>query len=228
MSEQKVSIHAGGPAVVTGNVPLRRAQITPEGHGYKWDNAQDIPHEETYALCRCGKSQNKPFCDGSHVAAGFKGEENADRKPYLERSQYYSGEKVTLADDDRCAFARFCHGEGGDAWSQAMYAKTDDEAKSAAQVIDHCPSGRLSRTNPERTEILSNETEVGITLIEDPEKGCSGGIYVHGSIPLESSDGTLYELRDRYDLCRCGATRNQPFCNAMHVNLGFDDGHIDG
>ena len=211
-----------------GDVPLRRAQITPEGHGYKWDHVEEIEHDEEYHLCRCGQSANKPFCDGTHAKVGFEGKEVADRTPYLERSQFFGGEKVTLADDDRCAFARFCHGEAGDAWSQAMYARTDEQAKEAAEVIDACPAGRLARTNAEQNALLPVEVEPGITLIEDPQKGCSGGIFVHGNIPLESADGTLYEQRDRYDLCRCGATRNQPFCNAMHVNMGFDDGHING
>ena len=33
-----------------------------------------FPVRETLALCRCGASKNKPFCDGSHRHAGFKAE----------------------------------------------------------------------------------------------------------------------------------------------------------
>jgi CDGSH-type Zn-finger protein len=35
------------------------------------------PGKETVALCRCGQSKNKPFCDGSHRACGFQAAETA-------------------------------------------------------------------------------------------------------------------------------------------------------
>lgn len=35
------------------------------------------PGKETVALCRCGQSKNKPFCDGSHKACGFQAGEVA-------------------------------------------------------------------------------------------------------------------------------------------------------
>ena len=37
-----------------------------------------LPAEETMALCRCGASKNKPFCDGTHAVIGFSGENTAD------------------------------------------------------------------------------------------------------------------------------------------------------
>ena len=46
-------------------------------------------------------------------------------------------------------------------------------------------------------------------------------MFVHGRIALEAADGTEYERRNRYALCRCGVSRNKPFCDAMHVNVGF-------
>ncbi|PZC47570.1 MAG: Zn-finger domain of CDGSH type-containing protein [Chloroflexi bacterium] len=35
-------------------------------------NAVALPEGSKVALCRCGQSENKPFCDGGHKAAGFK------------------------------------------------------------------------------------------------------------------------------------------------------------
>jgi CDGSH-type Zn-finger protein len=38
------------------------------------------PGKETVALCRCGQSKNKPFCDGSHKVCGFAAAETAKPK----------------------------------------------------------------------------------------------------------------------------------------------------
>jgi CDGSH-type Zn-finger protein/uncharacterized Fe-S cluster protein YjdI len=48
-----------GPLLVRGNLEIRTASGRAAWHG------------KSAALCRCGASQNKPFCDGSHKAAGF-------------------------------------------------------------------------------------------------------------------------------------------------------------
>jgi CDGSH-type Zn-finger protein len=48
-----------GPLLVTGNLEIV------SGTGRTTDKVAKT------ALCRCGQSKNKPYCDGSHVAAGF-------------------------------------------------------------------------------------------------------------------------------------------------------------
>ena len=50
----------GGPIYVRGGIPIASLDGTP----YEVRNR--------VALCRCGASQNKPFCDGSHVDAAFR------------------------------------------------------------------------------------------------------------------------------------------------------------
>ena len=57
----RVQILKDGPLLVTGNFIVRDA------------NKKKIHHEsEVAALCRCGHSSKKPFCDGSHLIKGFK------------------------------------------------------------------------------------------------------------------------------------------------------------
>ena len=42
-------------------------------------DGRELPIKEKAALCRCGASRNKPFCDGSHREAGFKSALGASR-----------------------------------------------------------------------------------------------------------------------------------------------------
>jgi hypothetical protein len=99
--------------------------------------------------------------------------------------------------------------------------KLREEAIKAA--VD-CPAGRLVQHDKraDYTEI-EPEYQPAIELLEDPDKQCSGPIFVKGRVPLLSSKGFTYEVRNRYALCRCGGSQNKPFCDAMHVNLGFND-----
>lgn len=59
-----ITPYPDGPLLVRGDIELR----TPEGEIIR-------PHRRTMALCRCGLSVIKPFCDGTHKAAGFRTEE---------------------------------------------------------------------------------------------------------------------------------------------------------
>ena len=56
-----IKVRKDGPYLVTGG-----AEITDAA-----GNPIEAPNPENFALCRCGKSANKPFCDGAHSAAGF-------------------------------------------------------------------------------------------------------------------------------------------------------------
>ncbi|HVP41942.1 MAG TPA: CDGSH iron-sulfur domain-containing protein [Terriglobales bacterium] len=44
-------------------------------------NQYDLTGKPVFALCRCGHSSNKPFCDGTHGKVGFQAEETAPKKP---------------------------------------------------------------------------------------------------------------------------------------------------
>ncbi|MCF6093768.1 CDGSH iron-sulfur domain-containing protein [Microaerobacter geothermalis] len=65
MSDVVIKKLDDGPFLVTGPVRLE------DGKG----NAYDV--NEQFAICRCGASKNKPFCDGSHKQVGFKDDSTA-------------------------------------------------------------------------------------------------------------------------------------------------------
>ena len=51
----------------------------------KWIEGQTYPEQAAYALCRCGHSAKKPYCDGSHARVRFDGAETASREPIESR-----------------------------------------------------------------------------------------------------------------------------------------------
>ena len=229
-SGMKITVLKDGPLKVEGNVPLKERTITPHDHGFEWTEGRTFDTEETYFLCRCGKSENKPFCDGSHSKVNFDGEEVASKTPYEERAELYEGPDggIDLADDERCALARFCHSySGSEVWTLTSHSG-DERAKEAVKFhATQCPAGRLTPYEKDGLPV-EREFEPAVYIVQDPEKGVSASIDVQGGIPLEDANGEPYELRNRYALCRCGGSENKPFCDATHVVTGFDDGHING
>lgn len=221
-----IRILKDGPYLVTGGIPLKEKIITPQGAGYVYRDGAVFPQAQTYTLCRCGKSQNPPFCDGRHQ--GFDGTETASRLPFDQRAQVIPGDKIDLMDDQRCAFARFCHRQGGDAWELAENSPNPGDKEEAILAAVECPAGRLVPIDKQTGQPIEPEYEPGIDVLQDPEEGVSCGLFVKGGIPIQSCNGTTYEVRNRVMLCRCGASRNKPFCDAMHVSISYGDGRQNG
>lgn len=222
-----IRIVENGPYLVTGNVPLYELIIASEGPNYVFQPGRTFPRMEEYALCRCGQSKNKPFCDGTHVGARFNGTEKADRRPYQSQANRLYGPNLTLTDrEELCAFARFCHAEGTSVWALTEHSNDPASRALAIETACNCPSGRLVAWDRETNQAIEPEYEPSIVLIQDPERECSGPLFVRGGIQIVSSDGFAYEIRNRVTLCRCGRSLNKPFCDAMHVSYHFSDGQV--
>ncbi|HVI42392.1 MAG TPA: CDGSH iron-sulfur domain-containing protein [Anaerovoracaceae bacterium] len=219
----KIKIVRGGPYIVSGNVPLSEKIITPKAKGYEYKDGRVFPQSETYALCRCGKSKNPPYCDGSHEKVGFSGTETASRLKYADRAEILVGPGIDLMDDNRCAFARFCHEEHGNVWELVENSDIPKYREEAIKAASDCPAGRLVAVEKNGKEI-EPEYEPAVEILQDPQNRVSGPIFVKGNIPIESSDGFTYEIRNRVTLCRCGKSQNKPFCDATHVTIKYTDG----
>ncbi|NLX63802.1 MAG: iron-binding protein [Clostridiaceae bacterium] len=218
----RIKILKNGPYLVTGNIPLSEKIIRYVDKKYKYIDGRKFPQSEKYLLCRCGMTKNTPFCDGTHVKIGFDGTETAPNNTYESRSELLEGPGIDLLDDKRCALAWFCHREKGDVWELVMNSDNEENIQEAIRGACECPSGRLVARDKQGNEI-EPEYEPSIDIIQDYQMKVSGGIFVKGRIPIESSDGSTYEIRNRVVLCRCGKSHNKPFCDGTHVKVGYID-----
>jgi len=218
-SGAKIEITKDGPYLVSGDLPLSEQRIATnaEGDSLDYQEGKKYPAQSQYALCRCGQSANKPFCDGSHNKARFDGTETASRQPYLEQAETIEGPALVLTDQENlCAFARFCDPKGR-IWNLVKQSDDPEARRLTEFEAAHCPAGRLVVWDRETGKPIEPKFAPSLGLIEDTAKQVGGPIWVRGGIPLVSADGTTYEIRNRMTLCRCGRSSNKPFCDGTHA-----------
>lgn len=197
-----------GPYLVKGLTQLRNSKH------------EDLPTKETTALCRCGASGNKPFCDGTHAAVGFDDTRAAAAPPTHERDRY-EGDSITILDNRAvCSHAGFCTTGLSAVWRMKQEPWIDPDAADREAIIDtinQCPSGALSY-QINGTEEPRADVAPAILVSEN------GPYHVVGGLPLDgSTNGQKPQLEALYALCRCGHSKNKPFCDGAHWAVKFSD-----
>lgn len=170
------------------------------------------------ALCRCGASKNKPFCDGSHVGIGFSDQLREDRVP--DQGDVYEGERIVIFDNrGLCSHAGHCTTHlpavfrmGPEPWIDPNGAPPEE----VRRVIDMCPSGALRYAEPnEQPAEREQEPEIHI--------GLNGPYEVRGGVALDGFELGKGAPQGHYTLCRCGHSWNKPRCDGSHWYAAFKD-----
>jgi CDGSH-type Zn-finger protein len=222
-----ITVTETGPYLVFGRPPMAQQIIMPNDEGNSWEFREGkvfSTDNQPTALCRCGESRNKPYCDGAHLKADWDAHLTADNKPLLDGAETFDGPTLTLTDNDKfCVFARFCDANGR-VWN--LVGSSDDIAARELTIreANYCPGGRLSAWDKRSEMPFEPKYAPTIGLIEDPALHVSGGLWVRGGIPVSREDGITYEIRNRTVLCRCGQSSNKPFCDGTHASMKFKDG----
>jgi CDGSH-type Zn-finger protein len=209
-SRPKIKGLKNGPFMVTNLSRL----LTSEGKSIKTT-------PEVY-LCRCGKSNIRPFCDGTHERAGFTSTKEEGRLP--DRVKDYEGKEITIHDNrGACSHAEHCVKELPSVWDMKAKPWIDPNGASVEEiirVIEMCPSGALSYTK-DGVKHDSVERDPSVHLSKD------GPYLVVGGVELEDDAGSVPESKEHYTLCRCGAAKNKPFCDGTHWNVDFKHDESD-
>ncbi|MCZ6529484.1 MAG: CDGSH iron-sulfur domain-containing protein [Chloroflexi bacterium] len=133
--ENTITLVKDGPLFVRGNVEIWTA------------SGETVSVETRLALCRCGASANKPFCDNSHLRIEFQ----------------------------------------------------DAGGLSANRVV------------------AGEQESLTVTPLRN------GPLLLRGSFELLSADRHTNYQGTKAELCRCGGSRNKPFCDGTHRRIGFTD-----
>jgi CDGSH-type Zn-finger protein len=216
MSDQLITVTDRGPYLVSGEVPLTAKTPVMSEHGepLTWKTSRSTETRARYALCRCGASGNKPFCDGTHASTDWDSTERTTDETYAQRAKSYGGEGIEIFDDrPTCVHAGFCGNKVTNVWKMAAETGDSRIRAEAIAMIERCPSGALSYAID--GDVIEPDLPAEISVIPD------GPLWVSGSIEVQRSDGELLEKRNRVTLCRCGQSENKPLCDGSHKESGF-------
>jgi CDGSH-type Zn-finger protein len=221
---RRVVVLPNGPYVVYGQVPLTRKVKLVAGENddsLDWRRTETLETEETYALCRCGHSGSKPFCDGTHARVGFDGTETAKTGAYADRMWRQEGTGIEVRRvGSLCMHAAFCVGRTKqlDEW---IPDTTDSDARAHVMwMVDRCPSGSYTYALGPDEDAVEPDLPIAVNVIEE-EHGLASGLWVTGGVPVLRADGQPWEVRNRVMLCRCGESGHKPLCDGTHRTIDF-------
>ena len=188
----------------------------------------EYPTAPQMALCRCGHSQIKPFCDGSHARVGFRDEKSPDRQP--DRLDTYVGQQVTVLDNrGTCQHSGYCTDRLATVFrlrEEPFVHPSGGRMDEIIRAVRDCPSGALSYglDGVEARDAVDHHgrREPAIEVSKDGPYRVTGGIALRhpGGEDVARNAGAS---REHYALCRCGQSQNKPFCSGMHWYVDFHD-----
>jgi CDGSH-type Zn-finger protein/truncated hemoglobin YjbI len=180
------------------------------------------------ALCRCGESDAKPWCDGSHALSDFTDNKDPNRVP--DRLDTYPGMAITILDNRGiCQHSGFCTDRLPLAFrvdQEPFVAPSGARMDEIIQAVRNCPSGALSFAvdgRDAREDVdWHNQRDPAVAVTQNGPYRISGGIPLvePSGDPVERNQGASVE---HYALCRCGHSQNKPFCSGMHWYVDFRD-----
>lgn len=171
------------------------------------------------ALCRCGASESKPFCDGTHGKIHFN--ERKETDDHLDKRKDYVGKEITIHDNRGiCSHVGYCSDSLPSVFKYQSNPWIDPDGASKEEIIEtikKCPSGALSYSIKGK-EYRDQEREPEVQVSKD------GPYFVTGDIEIVGHKNRAQKVSEEHcTLCRCGSSKNKPFCDGTHYDIGFED-----
>jgi uncharacterized Fe-S cluster protein YjdI len=132
----------------------------------------------------------------------------------------YSNEDITVAwDQDKCIHARECVKSLPQVFTPEKMPWVNIKGANSEEImsaIDRCPSGALSYKRVGSTA----DAQKPFAEIRAMK---NGPLLVEGRCILKDPNGKVAASHGPFALCRCGGSKNKPFCDGTHIKIGFND-----
>ncbi len=195
-----------GPLLVSGECSIEDA------------DGNAVTTQKVTALCRCGASKDKPYCDGSHNAIGFDSLSNNPKAS--DKLKTYRGESINVHFNARaCAHAAVCVSKLNQVFDtqRRPWVQPDGaDAEAVMAVVDQCPSGALSYSLADHEPASQASGEQSIRIAKN-------GPYLVNQVDLTDIELAEGVTADKCVLCRCGASSNKPFCDGSHKSINWQE-----
>ena len=143
----------------------------------------------------------------------------------VEKTHKYSTKDITIIwKPDVCIHSKICwHSlrEVFDPFKRPWIMPDAADTATITAQIDKCPSGALSYF---KNEVQNNQeqNEIPAATVTNIECLRNGPLIVQGEIIVKKSDGTEEKKIGPVALCRCGTSKNKPYCDGGHSAAGFE------
>ncbi len=208
MRNTSIKLSQNGPLILSGLDVLEQ------------DNLVKVDNKKIVALCRCGNSETKPYCDGRHSKSDFS--DSNEKLDIVGVVNSYKGKKITINHDAKiCAHIGYCTTELPKVFWSNVDKTIDPDAASVEEIMalcKKCPSGALTYTVEDVLYDNYSDTPK-VQIIKD------GPYFITGSIELNCEQQPT--AKEHFALCRCGKSKNKPYCDGTHWYEDFkDDGLV--
>ncbi|MCR9193364.1 MAG: CDGSH iron-sulfur domain-containing protein [Hyphomonas sp.] len=134
----------------------------------------------------------------------------------------YKGDAQTVTWDRRlCIHVGECGRAKGDLFETGRDPWCDPNLSNqdrVAEIVARCPTGALAVKDASgtlQTEPVPARNEIHVSN--------DGPLYVSGDLTVDGASSDMHSVERRAALCRCGASKNKPFCDNSHREINFQD-----
>ncbi len=140
------------------------------------------------------------------------------------KKKYSNGEVTVFWNPELCIHATTCYAELPEVFKPYKRPWVEMSGASTAKIIEvvkKCPTAALDYAMNSELKVDENMIDAKLPPVEIKVKS-HGPLIIKGNFTLIDTSGETLPKKERVALCRCGASREKPFCDGEHSFIDFE------